>query len=125
MLLFPLGLHSQLTGNADKGIYTAYAKGEGCISNALCGSEYCKIELNGVTELNTKNGPGFHLISYRFPSFTKLEAKVFKTFFSGEAAKMITWLDGLDDGTIILGCSIDDAATSMGAEGWAALVGFA
>ena len=78
--------------------------------------------MNGVIELNTKVGPGFHLISYQFPSFTKLEAKIFKTFFSGEAAKMITWLGGLDDGTIILGCSIDDPSTSMGPEGWASLV---
>ena len=78
--------------------------------------------LNGAIELDTTAGEGFHLIAYRFPSFTRIEHKAFLTFHGGESAKMITWLNGLDDGTVILGCSIDDAATSMGNEGWAALV---
>ena len=121
LIFFYLGIYSQLTGNADKGIYTAYARGEGCTGGS-CGGENCKITLNGAIELDTTVGPGFYLISYKYPSFTKLETKPFKTFFAGEAANMITWLNGLEDGTVILGCSIDDAATSMGAEGWAALV---
>ena len=114
------GIYCQLNGDAERGIFTAYAKGEGC--QEPCGGETCTLMLNGVIELVATDGPGFHLIAYKFPSFAKIEAKAFHTFLAGESAKMITWLNGLDDGTIILGCSRDDAATSMGNEGWTALV---
>lgn len=107
--------------NVASGIYAADVKGEGCTT--VCETTRCTIKLNGQEEPHPNDQPGFTFVTFTFPTFTKIETKSFATFFAGNAGPLTNWINGLPDGTIILGCSRDDASTSMDAAAWNALVG--
>lgn len=90
----------------------------------MCHSTACKITLNGVEQVIANNQPGFYFVTFSFPNFAKLETKEFATYFAENAGPMTDWINGLDESTVILGCSRDDASTGMNPEAWNALVCF-
>ena len=75
-----------------------------------------------IHHINVDGEYGFYFVTFKFPDFTKIEEKVFRTYLASEVAPMVTWIDELPDGTIVLVCSRDEAANGMNSAGWAALV---
>eukprot|EP00112_Aurelia_sp_Birch-Aquarium-sp1_P003009 Seg1337.2 transcript_id=Seg1337.2/GoldUCD/mRNA.D3Y31 product="hypothetical protein" protein_id=Seg1337.2/GoldUCD/D3Y31 len=125
LIKYAIVVYGTLTTSPNDGIHSAYVVGEGCKTDDTCRDSECKIEMDGQVHkhlINVAGEYGFYFVTFKFPEFTKIEDKVFRTYLAANVAPMVTWINGLPDGTIVLVCSRDDATQGMDAAGWAALV---
>ena len=107
------------------GIASLYALGEGCetpYSNTACGTTRCQLLVNG-TMVSGMRLPGFNIITLDPDSLSVKEQKFYNTHSqSAIVQSMITWLQSLVDGTLLMGCSTDEPTSKMQTADWTILV---